>query len=135
MLGQVFRTRRTHHSILATFGMGWQDYFGYLRRAKLALCPSGADDTDSLRTMEAVACGAVPVFVGYPDYTRDPWFDGTMSFSASPANLPDVLDEALAQAESGHLEEKRKNLMAHVRQHHTTAARARRVLEVLGITP
>jgi hypothetical protein len=135
MLSATFRTRRKHACVIATKRLGMDLYRSLLRRSKLALCPAAADGADSLRTYEAVAAGCVPIFVGYPDHVRDPWLGGDMCFSCRPDRLPEVLDEALKQAQSGHLDQKRAALWEHARKHHTTAARARKILGVLGLSP
>lgn len=131
MLGQAFRTRRHHRSVLASYGLGYDHYFALLRQAKLALCPSGADLTDSLRTFEAVACGAVPVFVGYPPWRREPWFPPEACISCTADTLPEHLDEAL----SHDLGPRRRAMLDCAREHHTTAARATQMLRALGVTP
>ncbi len=130
MLGKVFHTRKHHRSVFATIGLGWEAYWDLLRSSKLALCPSGADDTDAMRTYEAAACGAIPVFVGYPERVRDPWFGGEHCFNCTVDTLVDHLDEALSHDLTG----RRKALLEHARKHHTTAARARKVLTTLGLT-
>ena len=131
MLAEIFKTRRTHRSCIATCGLGYDYYFQMLRLSKFALCPSGADLTDALRTMEAVACGAIPIFVGYPNHIRDPWFPGDTSVSCTVSTLADHIDEALSHDSAP----KRAALLAWAKEHHTTAARARQMLAVLGMTP
>jgi hypothetical protein len=126
-LGRVFQTRRSHKSVLATCWLGYDRYFEMLRMSKLALCPSGADLTDSLRTWEAVACGAVPLFVGYPPWVREPWFSNEACLSCTVDTLAEHVDEALAHD----LAPRRRQLMKEVWDNHTTAARARQLLEVL----
>lgn len=131
MLAEIFKTRKTHRSCIATCGLGYDYYFKMLRLSKFALCPSGADLTDALRTMEAAACGAIPIFVGYPDHIRDPWFPGTTCVSCTVNTLADHIDEALSHDSAP----KRAALLAHAYEHHTTAARARQMLAALGVTP
>ncbi len=127
-LGKVFQTRRTHKSVIATRGLGYDTYFDTLRRSKLALCLPAADNADALRTYEAVACGAIPIFVGYPDHIRDPWFPNEACISCTVDTLAEHIDEALAHD----LTPRREVLMDWALKHHTTAARARKVLEVMG---
>lgn len=129
MLSRAFQCHTHHRSVMATYGFGFDAYFDLLRKTKLALCPSGADDTDSLRTMEAAACGAIPVFVGYPDHVRDPWFPPETCFTCSVDELPGVIDEAL----KSDLAPKRAALLKHSREFHTTACRARKILQTLGL--
>jgi Exostosin family/Glycosyl transferases group 1 len=129
MLANVFRTRKSHHSIIATHRMGYEQYFSLLRQSKFALCPSGADLTDSLRTFEAVACGAIPIFVGYPDHLRDPWFPNETCISCTADTLPEHVDEALSHDSVP----RRRALLEHARKYHTTVARARQLLERLGV--
>jgi hypothetical protein len=131
-LKNLFRTRRKHHSVVATHYLGFEEYYGTLRRSKLALCPAAADGADSLRTYEAVACGAVPIFVGYPNHVRDPWFPNELVYQCSVEDLPEHVDEAL----SHDLTEKRKALVEWGKKHHTTRARAEKVLKlVFGDSP
>jgi hypothetical protein len=126
MLANVFRTRKSHRSIIATHRLGYEHYFDILRHSKLALCPTGADLTDSLRTMEAVACGAVPIFVGYPDHVRDPWFPNEACISCTADTLAEHIDEAL----SHDLTPRRMALLEHARKYHTTRARAIKLIEL-----
>ena len=126
-LGQVFQTKRMHNSFVSTFGMDRYEYMQMLRKSKLALCPSGADLTDTMRGFEAAACGAIPVLVGYPNYVRDDWWDGLCSFRCAPHEVASVLDEALANDLAG----RRAALLERVQKHHTTAARARKFLEAV----
>lgn len=129
MCRKVFETKKKHNCILGTCGLGWENYLALLRRSRLALCPSTAAGADSMRTYEAVACGAIPVFVEYPNFKRDPWFDASTVFYADRVGeLPRVLDNVL----SWDLADMRRSLLNQARQNHTTRARARRLLEVLG---
>jgi hypothetical protein len=125
---QVFDTRRHHKAVVASRGLGFDAYYRILGSAKLALCPTAADSSDSMRTYEAVACGAIPVFVGYPNHTRDPWFPGETSISCEVDTLAAHLDDAL----SHDLEPMRRRLRDHAIVHHTTKARALKVLTTLG---
>jgi hypothetical protein len=127
MLSQVFRTKKTHRSVIASRGVGFHTYSGMLHQTKLALCPPGADDSDTLRVYEVAAYGAIPVFVGYPEYTRDHWFPSETCFRCVPETLPEHIDEALAHS----LDDRRKALVTHAREYHTTAVRAKRLLEVV----
>ncbi len=130
MLANVFRTRRSFRAVIATHRIGHAEYFRIMRKSKLALCPSSADLADSLRTFEAAACGAVPVFVGYPNHHRDPWFPNEACISCTADTLAEHIDEALAHD----LAPRRKALLEHSLKYHTTAARARQMLDVLGLT-
>ncbi len=127
MLSRVFQTKRTHRSVIATRGIGFDLYYTMLRQSKLALCPAAADDADSLRAYEAAACGAVPIFVNYPKHQRDPWFPSC--FDCTTETLPEHIDEALAHD----LTPRRLTMWEHAKKEHTTLARAKKVLEVLGI--
>ncbi len=128
MLSQTFATKRRHNSVLATHRLGHDVYFRLLRNAKLALCPTAADSSDSLRTYEAAACGAIPVFIGYPPFTRDPWFGGEHCISCTVETLAEHLDDALSRD----LTPMRERLREHVLASHTTRARALKVLKTLG---
>lgn len=129
MSSLVFQTRRHHRAIVGSCGLGWADYLNALKRSKLALCPATAAGADSMRTYEAVACGAIPVFVDYPNFVREPWFPPEVCCSCKLEDLPDLLDSAL----DGHdLEPQRQRLRTWALEHHTAAARARKLLEVAG---
>lgn len=129
MLSDLFRTRRHHCSVAATRGLGVEEYWRLLRQAKLALCPAAADGADSLRTYEAVAAGAVPVFVGYPDHVREPWFTGEHAIFCDSGTLVEHLDEALGHDQTA----KRRALLAHAKEEHTTRARAEKLLRCVGL--
>lgn len=128
-LGQVFRTHRTHRSIIVTSAsdVEYEGYLSMMRHSKLALCLPAADNADSFRTYEAVACGAIPIFVGYPNHVRDPWFPPELVYSCSVEDLPEHIDEALAHD----LTEKRQALIEWSRKNHTTRARAEKLLKVV----
>lgn len=130
MCSKVFQCRRRHKAVVASVGMGWPNYTALLRRAKFALCPSAAAGADSLRTYEAVSAGAIPVFVSYPPRCRDPWFPPEVSVTVQDVNsLPGVLDSCL----DGHdLAPMRRKLREWALEHHTTRARALKVLTTLG---
>lgn len=128
MLEGIFRCRRRHACVVATRRLGIDFYWQTLRQSKLALCPAAADGADSLRTYEAVAAGCVPVFVGYPNHVRE-WFPPELIYHCQPETVAEHIDEAL----SHDLDSKRAALWDWSREHHTTAARARRVLRALGV--
>jgi hypothetical protein len=131
MLRNVFRTAKKHRSVIATcgLGLGQDEYLAMLRRAKFALCPSAADLADSLRTFEAAACGTIPIFVGYPDHVRDPWFPAELIVNCTADTLPEHIDEALAHDATA----KSRALQEYAREYHTTAARAKQLLKVMGM--
>jgi hypothetical protein len=131
-LAGVFGSRRPHAAVVASarLGLPVADYFGHYRRSKLALCPASAEGADALRTYEAVACGAIPLFVGYPPWRRADWFDGTMVFQCgTAAEVAAHIDAALDRD----LPAMRRALWEHAWRYHTTAARARTLLERTGV--
>jgi hypothetical protein len=128
MLAGLFATRTLHRSLACTGHLGgWEPYYDFLCRSRLALAPPGADDCESLRCYEAAAAGAVPVLVGYPDRVRDPWFPDDACFSTPVEGLPGCLDAALAED----LGPRQAALREHALKHHTTRARAEKLLAVL----
>lgn len=134
MLSALFGARLPHRSLVATekMGLAVPDYFMCYRRAKLALCPASQEGADSLRTYEAISCGAVPLFVGYPSWRREEWFVGTQCFQCfSAGEVAAHVDAALGRD----LPAMRNALLDHALAHHTTAARARKILAVLGVSP
>lgn len=103
------------------------EHFALLRRSKLALCPPGAADCNCLRTWEAIACGAVPVFVGHPSRVRDPWLpNSTFGWFDSAAGLTEFIDHSL-EFDLGPI---RAQLLEHGREHHTTRTRAEKLLRI-----
>ena len=133
MMQNVFATSRKHRAVIASRGLApdVDIYFALLQRSKLALCPSSAAGADSWRTYEAVAMGAIPVFLEYPARVREPWFNEKNCFAGSAANVHDIIDWALA----GDLGNMRQNLREHVRQFHTTRYRAQTLLQRMGFIP
>jgi hypothetical protein len=129
MCARVFATKRHHKAVVASRGLGFDAYFQLLRSSRLALCPAAADGSDSLRTYEAAACGAIPVFVGYPDYRRADWFDQETAIFCTPDSLADQIDDALS---SPKLESMRRRMIENAKRNHTTKARALKVLKALG---
>ncbi len=133
VLSAMWQTRNPHRSIGASRGVGFENYFDFLRQSKLAICPPGAAAADSLRTWEVVACGAIPIFVGYPAYKREPWFAKDEAFHCdTAAQLPGVIDHALTGVD---LTMMRLFLRDQVMANHTTRARAKRMLDLLGMVP
>lgn len=130
-LGAAFDTKEQGlRTIASSYSIGHEEYRKLLRNSKLCVCPSGGARSDTLRTYEAAATGAIPVFVNYPPWWRQDWFDDSNSFmAASAAELPQVLDHAL----SCDLPAMRGKLLEAVRKNHTCEARARKMLEVLGL--
>jgi hypothetical protein len=129
MLQNVWKTRKRHASVVATAGLGHDTYWRILRQSKLALCPAAADGADSLRTYEALAAGCIPIFVGYPNHIRDPWFPPELIYDCQSDTLAEHIDEAL----SHDLRPKRQPLLEWGKKHHATRTRAEKVLRVLGL--
>ena len=130
-LAAVFQSRQHHKSIVSSKHMGVSvpAYFNYYRQSKLALCPASAEGADSLRTYEAVACGAIPLFVGYPSWRREEWFGGKIFQCSRPDEVAAHIDAALDRD----LPAMRRELLAFARQHHTTRARAEKLLRLTEI--
>jgi len=132
VLSAMWQTKTKHRSIGASRGLDFDRYFSNLQQSKLAICPAGAADGDALRTWEAVAAGAIPIFVGYPVRTREPWFGpGMVCNCPTAADLPNMLDCILGEPEM--IQPMRERLQAHALAKHTTLARVRQMLNVLGI--
>lgn len=129
MMSKVFQTSKHHNVLVGSAGLGIGDYFQSLRRSKLALCPSSAGGADAFRTYEAVACGAIPVFIGYPQRIREPWFPEGTVIHCGVDDLPGVLDSTL-QNDLGPV---RQQLREWCLKHHTTRARALTVLKGVGL--
>lgn len=134
MMEKVWQTRGPHRSLIASRGIGMHQFFDDLKQSKLALCPPGAANSVALRTFEIAASGAIPIMIGLPAWTRDPWFqDGEHCFTCETVDsLPGTIDRALAMGDDG-LGAMRRRLVEHARQWHTTVARARRLLDVVGM--
>jgi hypothetical protein len=129
----AYQTKTRHRSIVGSTGVGMELYFSWLVQSKIALCPAGAGNcADCLRTWEVVAKGAIPVFVGYPERTRDPWFEpDTYRRCPDASALPETID-ALLSMPPAKLADARRRLLATALQDHTTVARAKRLLELTG---
>lgn len=130
MVGSLIQAKRLKDFVLATPGRGMAFYYDTLAESKLALCPVAADGADSLRTYEAMSAGAVPVFVGMPDYQREDWFTPDTAYFCGVGDVADCVDRAL----SVDLTARRAALLEHGRKFHTTKARAEKVLRALGVT-
>ncbi len=131
-LSRMFQTPTQWKIVAASCGTGFTTYFEYFRDAKLAVCPVGAaGGFDCMRTWEAVSHGAIPVFCGWPDRIREPWFSPECYFVARTAEeLPGVLESALRLDD---LEARRAKMLAEAWRDHTTLARAKRMLDIAGI--
>jgi hypothetical protein len=131
-LNQIFATQTRHKSLIGSYGVSTDRYFEYLSQAKLAVCPIGAAGCfDCLRTWEAVACGAIPIFVGWPDRIRNPWFaDDEIFWCHEARQLPGIIDRALGMD----LNAMRIKMQANAKQNHTTMARAKRLLDIIGLS-
>jgi hypothetical protein len=127
VLPAIFRTQRRPNAIVCSGGLGFAAYFSYLRQSKLSICAPGGG-SDCMHQWEAIAGGAIPVFVEHPGLIREPWFNETVFWSPTIADLPRVLDHAL----SLDLPAMRRRLREWALEHHTTAARARRLLRLTG---
>jgi len=99
-----------------------EQHFNLLRRSRIALCPVGVENSSTLRTYEALACGAVPLFIGSPLRVRSgpDYEDGTYGACQHASELLPLIDTLL------HLPEVRPCAEGL----HTTAARARRLLDI-----
>jgi hypothetical protein len=130
----AWSTQKRHQSLISSCGIiGLKEYFGYLGNSKLGLCPTGAggESFDCLRTWEVVANGAIPIFIGLPKRVKEPWFASDECFECYDVNeLPGIIDRALDMD----LDTMRKKMQANARQNHTTKARAKKILDVLGLS-
>jgi hypothetical protein len=114
--------------LLVMRGLPQEGCLAALWAVKIALCPSGAERSDCLRTYEAVSQGAVPLFIDYPPWRREPWFGVEHCFSVDASvNLANFIPDALEQM----TDYMSKMVFQHAREHHTTKARAEKVLSVL----
>lgn len=131
-LSRMFQTEKRWNVIAASCGTGFATYFDYFRSAKLAVLPVGAGGCfDCLRTWEAVSHGALPVFVGWPERVREPWFSQDVFWVAETVDrLPGLLDYVLGLPD---LEERRTMMLKEAWERHTTISRAKRMLEIAGV--
>src|SRR5215831_7148277 len=98
----------------------YSDYLNVLRRSKLCVCPPGAG-SDCMRQWEAIALGAIPVFVGHAPRWRIPWFSSSEIFWCHDvADLPKVIEQALGSD----LITRRLKMQANALKNHTIRARA-----------
>jgi hypothetical protein len=130
----AFSTKRKHQTLISSCGIiGMKEYFDYLATAKLGLCPAGAGNecADCLRTWEVVARGAIPIFIGYPERIREPWFaDDEYFMCRNASDLPDIIDRALDMD----LNAMRERMQERASREHTTKARAKRILDIMGLS-
>ena len=89
-----------------TFGSGFahEDYYRYMRQAKVVPCPSGPATPDSFRFAEALEAGCVPILDAYsPDHVPGYWdlVLGKHPFSVIEdwSTLPQVMAEILGDFE------------------------------------
>ena len=95
-----------------------------MRRSKIVLSPPGAADCNSTgRLFEILACGAIPVCVNYLERVHEP--ELRCYFTDIP-KLISTIDLALYDG----WEQRRQQIFDHARQHHTTRARAERLLRL-----
>jgi hypothetical protein len=124
---KMFSTQRRHHSLCATQSIiPYSYWFSMLRRTKFCICPPGAG-SDCLRQWEALACGAIPIFVDHPDRLGDLHPQGTITIKdvdELPALMDTLMDRVLGYDMTGDRRAMWENALAK----HTTAARARQVL-------
>lgn len=134
-LQRVFDTHTKHTSVAGSGALELGVYLGLLCCSKLCVvAPGGGNSSDGPRQWEAVAAGAIPVFVSQPCRVREvihpsgalmPWLPGGTHFWAERAeDLPGVLDDAL----KADLPAYRARLRAAALADHTTEARARQML-------
>ncbi len=131
--------RRLHGRFAVTAGEGYphDQYMQALRLSKFVLCvPGAADCGDCIRNAEAVAMGAIPIFVADPPRIKVPWFDSTTAVWC-PAfrwhSIVSELEPLLAGVLRGDVLAKRRRLQAYGLEHHCTAAMARRLLRSVGL--
>lgn len=132
-LRQIFQTTRQHRSVAASMGIFTDHYlyFRQLQQFKLGLSPAGGGWCgDCMRHWELIASGVIPIFCGYQPRVREPWFDDRHVFTLErPEQIPALIDHAL----SIDLRPMREAMQEHALTHHTTKARAEKMLRVLGI--
>jgi hypothetical protein len=105
-------------------------YLDLLKQSKLCLVANGGGgSSDGPRQWEAIAAGAIPVFVSQPCRVRWPWFvvGEHVFWSNGRDNLPACLDHALKQDLPG----MRQRLQEHAIREHTTEARAKQFLDLI----
>jgi hypothetical protein len=104
-------------------------YFSLLRRSKIALCPpGGAHCSSTMRVWEALACGALPIYLCHQRRYQSPGLPGRRCDTLE--ELPRVLDQLLGWPD---LDSYRERLLDEVACDHTTEARARKLLEAVGL--
>jgi hypothetical protein len=121
--------RNVGHFVFSSGKIPLAQHFEHLRRSKFALCPPGAAGCNCLRTYEAIACGAIPIMLGHPPRIRDPWLPSTTFVDCPNGHLPDNLDYMVSQD----WPDARRLLLEYGMEHHTTRARAVKLLKEVGI--
>lgn len=106
----------------------FDQYIEITHRSKYVVVPPGGG-SDCVRQWEAIAAGAVPIFVGHPPRVREPWFTDEI-LCCGIDELPGLLDHVLSHVNWKTLQER---LEAKARAEHTTKHRAQRVVELTGV--
>lgn len=121
---KMWDTQNRHLSIACSGSVGFETYFDFMRNSKITICPPGAG-SDCMHQWEAIACGSIPLFVGHVPMDRGVWFPECILTCDTVEDLPRVIDHALGLD----LEKMRAELNSWALLHHTTAARAKFLLE------
>ena len=100
-----------------------------LRRSKIALVPPGAENCNCLRCWEALACGAIPVFVGHPTRRRE--LSLVSPGWCRPSEVVPTIDRILER----NWPADRQAVWNYARAHHTTRARAEKLLTLTMGSP
>lgn len=133
MMRHLFLTERPFTFVVArqekTFNFTVEENKKLLLRSQLALCPPGGSDCSStMRLFEAMGYGAIPVCVGHSPRVQDPAWP--VMWCPRVEDLPAFLDTIL---EMGVSETQREKYLRYTLAHHTTRARAKRILDKVGL--
>jgi len=131
MMRHLFHVDRHYTFVYAqqstTYHFTPDECMNLMRRSKFGLCPPGGGSCAStMRLYETLASGAIPVSVCQPPRYREP--EIVMKYCYEAKDLSSNLEHFLATTG----EDFRAAMLEDVMKNHTTAARARKLLEIVG---
>jgi len=128
MMAKVFQATTRHCAVIGG-PIHYDQYLWVTKRSKWVIIPPGGG-SDCVRQWEAIAYGAIPIFVGHPPRVREPWFAEGEILECTVEDLPRTLDYALSNIDWPAMQAR---LEKRARHEHTTKARAKRLVELTGV--
>lgn len=131
MMQYLFDTRRSYTFVYSQqstqYNIPFTVNLDMLRQSRIALCPpGGCNCTSTMRLYEVLAAGAIPVYVKHACRKQDPKTPGEWCHRLEL--LPVILNGLLCQD----LEAYNRHVLEDALANHTTAARAKKLLDSVG---